>query len=527
MAYCIYLRKSRADADLERLGEGETLARHKKSLLELGKKLNLNITEIYQEILSGETIAARPVMQRLLTDIEEKRWQGVLVMEVERLARGDTKDQGTVAEAFKYSNTKIITPAKTYDPNNEFDEEYFEFGLFMSRREYKTINRRIQRGRLASVKEGKWIASTAPYGYIKTKILNNKGYTLVPHPEQANTVRFIFELYTVGEQQDNGTFVQLGMTLIAKRLDSLHILPLFSEKWGRATIKGILTNYTYIGKVTWQKAKETKKMVDGKVKKTRNRLKDFLIYDGMHEAIVDESVFYAAQNILAGKKISPVKSGTHLQNPLTGLIYCSKCGKLMTRLAPNPKNPYSALKCPNVYCDNISAPMYLVEEQVIIALEQWLKEYKVACEEYKEKDSLISTLEFKKKAVDKLNLKLLQLKKQLNNTYDLLEQGIYTTEIFLERSKTLSDTISSAETEISITMEEYNLSEQQKENKENIIPKVEHVVEIYRTLDNATAKNVILKTVLQRVDYLKTERNTRNNVNNANFSVKIYPNIPH
>jgi DNA invertase Pin-like site-specific DNA recombinase len=42
----------------------------------------------------------------------------------------------------------------------------------MSRREYKTINRRIQRGRLASANEGKAIASTAPYGYEKIKLKN-------------------------------------------------------------------------------------------------------------------------------------------------------------------------------------------------------------------------------------------------------------------------------------------------------------------------------------------------------------------
>ena len=60
-----------------------------------------------------------------------------------------------VSNAFQYSGAKIITPQKIYDPNNEFDEEYFEFGLFMSRREYKTINRRLQRGREISTQEGK------------------------------------------------------------------------------------------------------------------------------------------------------------------------------------------------------------------------------------------------------------------------------------------------------------------------------------------------------------------------------------
>ena len=56
--YCIYLRKSRADLDAEAHGEGETLARHERILLELAKRDKLNVTEIYREIVSGDTIAA-------------------------------------------------------------------------------------------------------------------------------------------------------------------------------------------------------------------------------------------------------------------------------------------------------------------------------------------------------------------------------------------------------------------------------------------------------------------------------------
>ena len=127
MQYCLYLRKSRADSEAEARGEGETFGYvTKKHLLDLCKKnLILNITAIYREIVSGETIAARPVMQQLLQEVEQGIWDGVLVMEVERLARGDTIDQGIVAQTFKFSDTKIITPIKTYNPNNEFDEEYF------------------------------------------------------------------------------------------------------------------------------------------------------------------------------------------------------------------------------------------------------------------------------------------------------------------------------------------------------------------------------------------------------------------
>ena len=193
-AYAIYLRKSRVDLEAEAAGSGDTLARHRNTLLELAAARQLSVSKIYEEVVSGDTIAARPQMQQLLSDVEAGRWEGVLVMEVERLARGDTIDQGLVAQAFKFSDTRIITPVKSYDPNNEFDEEYFEFGLFMSRREYKVINRRLQRGRLASVKEGKWVSNRAPYGYIRQKLTNEKGYTLVPDPETSPVVQSIYSL---------------------------------------------------------------------------------------------------------------------------------------------------------------------------------------------------------------------------------------------------------------------------------------------------------------------------------------------
>jgi DNA invertase Pin-like site-specific DNA recombinase len=132
--YLIYLRKSRADREAEARGDGDTLARHRTALLDLARRNNYAVAKIYEEVVSGETIAARPEMQRLLRDVESGDYAGVLVMWCERLARGNTRDQGIVAETFQYSGTKIITPSKIYDPEDEADQEYFEFGLFMSRR---------------------------------------------------------------------------------------------------------------------------------------------------------------------------------------------------------------------------------------------------------------------------------------------------------------------------------------------------------------------------------------------------------
>lgn len=524
MQYCIYLRKSRADAEAELRGEGETLARHEKTLIDLAKKLKLNITAIYKEVVSGETIAARPVVQQLLSEVEQGIWTGVLVMEVERLARGDTIDQGIISQAFKFSKTKIITPIKTYDPENEFDEEYFEFGLFMSRREYKTINRRIQRGRLASVAEGKYIASVAPYGYERVKISGDKGYTLRILPEQADVIRMIFQLYTEGEVNQYGNYEHLGMTKICNKLDELHIKPLIKDKWSRASINDILKNHVYIGKIRWQYRKEIKKVQSGTIIKERPTAKDFLLYDGLHEPIISEEVFYKAQDIMNNKRNPATISTLTLKNPLTGLVYCKKCGQLMTRLAPNNKNPYSTLKCPNRDCDNISAPIYLVEDNILDSLKIWVNNYKLSIEDKEEKHP--SNINMKKEAIKKAKNEIATLQRQLESAYDFLEQQIYTTEVFLERSKILTSKINDLNNQVLFLEKSLEKELLREQSKYSLIPKAEKIIDLYDSLDDATQKNELLKDVIERVEYIKTDKNTRGKRDIINFDVFIYPKMP-
>ena len=62
MKTAIYLRKSRADEEAERKGEYETLSRHRSTLLKVAKDKNLDIVEIKEELVSGESISYRPKM---------------------------------------------------------------------------------------------------------------------------------------------------------------------------------------------------------------------------------------------------------------------------------------------------------------------------------------------------------------------------------------------------------------------------------------------------------------------------------
>ena len=177
MKVAVYLRKSREEENETR---EETLARHERILLDYCDSNNLIIEKIFREVVSGESIANRPQMQRLLDEVESNKYDGVVVVEIERLSRGNQIDQAEILEIFKKSNTKIFTLNKTYDlsDENEFDEDFFEFGLFMSRREYKIIKRRLLRGKKQAQKEGYFIGSQCPFGYSKEKC--NKGYILIP-----------------------------------------------------------------------------------------------------------------------------------------------------------------------------------------------------------------------------------------------------------------------------------------------------------------------------------------------------------
>ena len=527
MPYCLYVRKSRADAEAEARGEGETLSRHINTLLELAKRRHLDITQIYREIVSGETIAARPVMQQLLSEVEQGLWDGVLVMEVERLARGDTVDQGIVAQTFKFSDTLIITPIKDYNPNNEFDEEYFEFGLFMSRREYKTINRRLQRGRLASVKEGKYVGSQSPYGYERVKIKGDKGYTLEPFPPEADVVRMIFDWYTRGEELPDGSFRRLGVSLIVRRLNSLKIPPRKSDHWATATVRDILINPVYVGKVRWNWRSDVKKMVDGRVviERPRNSLDKCTVAEGLHPPLVSVEVFAIAQELMSSNPPRPVGERGTVKNPLAGIIVCAKCGHRMTRRPYTGRDYPDTLMCADTACDNISCALHYVERRVLEALQEWLADYKLQWETGREENPAVAMVAMKEKALRRLDTEYTTLTKQLDNTHDLLEQGVYTTEQFLERSRKLSERIKKNEEDRLALGADIASDKSREAGRKQIIPKVERLLEVYYELPTQKAKNDMLKEVLEKVVYLKTKNGRWNNAPD-DFELTLYPKIP-
>ncbi|MCQ2270962.1 MAG: recombinase family protein [Bacteroidales bacterium] len=492
----IYLRKSRADVEAEKLGEMETLARHKKILLELCKKQGLNIVKIYEEIVSGETIAARPQMQQLLMDVYSKKYNSVVVMEIERLARGATKDQGEVADAFKYSETMIVTPAKTYDPTNQFDEEYFEFGLYMSRREFLTINRRTQTGRLQSVREGNYLGSSAPFGYDRLKRGKNDITLVFNHETQ--TVRDIFEWFTVE---------RLGCGEIAKRLTTMGVKTRKNrDEWHRATVRDILTNDIYTGKMRWNRRKMSKEFDGTKMKIVNRRLKhdEFLLVDGKHEAIIDQETFDLAQRITGD--VPPVAKMETISNIFSGVMKCKICGRAMRYQMHNTKkNTRPRIVHNHSYtCKVKSAFFDDVLDALILSLKREIENFEIL---------LDGTHNGANRAQYERNLatyeqQLATLEKKRRSLFDFLEDGTYTKQEFTER-KTMN--------EEKIENVKQAIAELEPPREEEI---KQQLTTFHTTLDSlknddvsAARKNILIKSIIERIDYSH---------NNDTFTIDVF-----
>lgn len=502
MAYCMYLRKSRKDLEAEMQGAGETLARHRQELLSLAQRCGYEIGHIYTELVSGDTIASRPVMQQLLNDVQDGKWQGVLVHDIARLARGDTMDQGIVSQTFRYSTppTLIITPERVFDPDNEADEEYFEFNLFFARREYKAITRRMQAGRTASTREGKYAGSVDPYGYERYKLKGEKGWSLRIVPHEAQIVRLIFDLFANGQQitQDGATVhVDLGATKIADILNDMGVRTKRGNPWTTSAIRTLVHNPIYSGHVQWYRREKKVQMIDGHRVTKRPFSDKHMVVEGRHEAIVSQELWDAAQIASLGRQRAPVHKRQQMINPLSGLVKCSECGHTMVS-TPGYGSMAGTIyiKCSTSRCKTSACPLPDVEEMILETLAKKLTEFelKFSSGEFSSQDDSSSMRIAAQARVDELEKRRLRL-------MDLLEEGTYDTATYTQRMFLLKNDLDAAKAALE-SLPEHVPS--MHERVEDLLPHLRHVVQAYDLSDTAAEKNKLLKTVVERVEYHKT-----------------------
>ena len=471
MNVAIYLRKSREEENETR---EETLARHERILFDYCNKNNLIIKNIYKEVVSGESIANRPQMQLLLNDVKNNLYDGVVCVELERLSRGNQIDQAEILEIFKKTKTKIYTLNKIFDLSNEdeLDEEFFEFGLFMSRREYKVIKRRLLRGRKQAQKEGYFIGSTLPFGYTKEK--QGKGYVLIPD-DNSKIVKLIFDKY-VNEN--------LSSQQICDYLNNLGIKSQKLDKWNTTSVRKVLRNKTYCGFIQ------------------ADTDKDLKYYEGKHKAIIPIELFEMASDKL--KSLSTKKKKDYpLQNPLATLCKCHYCGATMRRIVSKKVN-YPVLRCRTKDCPNMSCSLYDIEERTIEELEKKLKDFRYYIEN--SSNEILNKKKLINDEIELINKEINKKEGMIEKCCEMLEEGIYTKEKYLSRVNILENDLQALKVALN-GLKKVNFDE--SDNILKTIPKLELVLNEYWNLDSEQ-KNKVLKTILNKISYKKDTRKVRN-----------------
>ena len=490
-----YDRKSRFDDPL--LTVAETLAKHAKIIDKYATEyLGGSIPEEnkYKEVGSSESIDERPEMLRLLKAIESPAIKAVIVVDVQRLSRGDLEDAGRLIRLLRYSKTLVITPMRTYDLRDEYDRDAFERELKKGN-EYLEYFKKIQaRGRLTSVEAGNYIGSVAPFGFDRAikKEGKNECHTLKERKDQADIVRLVFHWYC---NED------VGATAICRRLEKMGAKTKEGcSTWKPSIIFSMLENVHYIGCVRWNWRKTIKLIKDQELKKLRPKAKvdEYLIYEGKHDGIVSEELFYKAREIKGNRHRT--RTDTTLKNPLSGLMYC-KCGAKIGYNTYKKKGKECAppkLVCNNqVHCKTGSADFKEVMEYVCQTLRDCIVDFEVMVDSNQDNSeklhkNLIGNLEAKLKELEARELSQWKAQSDPNPAVRM------PTHIFQQ----LNEELLNEKEEIKKALcEAYESLPRPVDYEDKVLKFTDALDALEDPEISASIKNQYLKTIIERIDY--------------------------
>lgn len=331
----LYLRLSRD----ELVGrESNSISNQRMILTEYAQKNGFVIVDEYADDGVSGTTFERPSFQRMMDDIKAGKIDTVIVKDLSRLGRDYLGTGEHIENIFPKLGVRFISIYESYD--SFIDSESADFLPYINlcnERHAKQSGRKSKDTKDHMAAMGKFIGSKAPFGYVLDP--DDKHHLLLD-PEAADSVRLIFNYAGDG----------LGYKAIARRLRERGVrnptaynnikFPTHHKSeywrqphdWHESSIKTILTNPTYLGKI-----------VSGRRRKPSFRSKEivampeesWIIVDGMHEPIIDQDTWDRAQEKLRVRK----RCDNHgAQQMFAGLAKCYDCGYALNYTS-NKGNP--------------------------------------------------------------------------------------------------------------------------------------------------------------------------------------------
>ena len=268
---------------------------------------------------SGKSIEGRIQFGQMMEDIKSGKdnVSFVLVFKLSRFGR-NAADVLSTLQIMQDFGVNLICVEDGIDSSKDAGKLMISVLSAVAEIERENIRVQTMEGRIQKAREGRWNGGFAPYGY---RLVDGK---LEINEEEAEAIRVIFEQYTTTDTGANGISKYLENHGIRKLQRQNGKNPLFDAH----LIRLILKNPVYCGKTAYGRRRMEK------IHGTRNdyhlvEQDNYLLADGLHEGLVSEDVWQAAQvKLLAqAKKYEHVNRGqnerTHL---LTGIVKCPVCG---------------------------------------------------------------------------------------------------------------------------------------------------------------------------------------------------------
>lgn len=475
----IYLRKSRGeDVNLD-------LEKHRIELVEICEQNNWNYVE-YAEIGTSDSIQDRPKFKLMLDEIKQELYDAVVVIDIDRLGRGDDEDWGKIQKVFRDNGILIFTPTKMYDLENDDDEMQLDFKKFLARMEYKQITKRLRRGKTIGAKAGKWTNGRPPFPYI----YNRERQLLEVDKSRLVIYRKIIDNALQGFSAQE----------TAWQLNKLGYKSPGGKFWSSTAVYRLLHDKTHMGKIVTNKQKGSGH-INKKTKPLRILQKeDWIIADGFHEILKTEEEHNKILELFAKRKIIP-KASRRGAFILSGLVFCGKCGHSMQFTFNGNTDIEYVKKCQyaDEYGNRCGNRGVDIQDLLAVVFSE-LKRYE---EEIKNKNYDVSEHEISniRNAIEEKKKSMIKEEKALGTIFEMREEGEITKEIFLLRKQVRESNLIKVRKEISELEERCNIRKQATDKK--LLKSIEGAQKLWVDKYTPKQKNQFLRTIIDKIKYTR------------------------
>lgn len=340
----IYMRVSTE----EQAKDGFSIHAQKEKLSKYASANDWEVIDYYiDDGISGKNLQDRPDVTRLINDVKLGKINNVLVYKLDRITRS-VKDLINLIELFEKNDCCFNSVTEKLDTSNAVGRMFIKIIGIFAEFERENLAERVSFGYEQKTREGNYTNTNGVNGY---DYVIGKG-TLTINEEEKNTIQNIYKEYLNG----------VSMLKIAKDLNKKNIPSKRGGKWGQSTIKSILTNPLYIGKIRYGVAKKLQP-------------KSFCV-SGKQETIIDENTFYRVQELIKMRKEKNIKKRNSSDAFFASVLKCFRCNsRFHSKIQIHNEKKYITYYCNNRQTEkcNISG---ISHNKVLKAFEDYIKNLK-------------------------------------------------------------------------------------------------------------------------------------------------------